>query len=423
MAIRFRLVPGGVEEAQFKRVAQGWLFTTANPWVFGPRRTFLVSDSQKALLAESVRRSRYIRLILIVPISLLLALAFVMIPSALNVRSLEAWLVFGALVVLVTGAISLSDYLTVRPLLRDTPRSSQKIGVMDMLARQSEAMSVTALATSTVIFVIATAGQTYQGLTSMRVGALALIGAVAFAFLAFLFGTMLIAKLRATHDSSSETSSAIVEPEVTIGGLAARLNGVERASKFVALGFLGLIVFAAVAAGMFVHLFERVGDASAAAQSFVLRDAKGDMVANLIVGSDGLPALTLFDGAKNLRALLGLRNKGTPFLSLIDANRKSRWLATVGEGNQGPRLQLLDINGTARWSANVNDVSDVARGADLRLTNADGGGGWFARVSDRGSELRLSDAKGNVRWSVSVDDDGAHVKTFDAAGKEVPIQR
>jgi hypothetical protein len=63
------------------------------------------------------------------------------------------------------------------------------------------------------------------------------------------------------------------------------------------------------------------------------------------------------------------------------------------------------------------------RGADLRLTNADGGAGWFARVTDRGSELRLSDAKGKIRWSVSVDDDGAHVRTFDAAGKELATQK
>lgn len=132
--------------------------------------------------------------------------------------------------------------------------------------------------------------------------------------------------------------------------------------------------------------------------------------------------LALFEGGKKIRAAVGLRNGGTPFPSLVDAEGKPRWLATVGDGTQGPRLQLLDTHGTPRWSANLNDVNDAVRGADLRLTQADGGAGWLARVTDRGSELRLSDPKGNVRWSVSVDDGGAHVRTFDAAGKEVAAQ-
>lgn len=424
MAIRFRLLPAGFEEAQFKRVPEGWLFTTANPWVFGPRRTYLLSDVQKPVLAARVRRSRYIRLILLVPIVLLLTAAFVMFPSSLNVRSVQAWLVWGAFVVLLTIAIAVSDYLTVRPLLRDVPRSSQKIGLTDMLGRQGEAMSVRALAIFTLIFVIGTAGQTYQALTSVRLGGLAAISVIAFAWLAFVFGGMLVAKLRARYDSASETSSTIGEPDLTIDRLAARLNGVERASNFVAVGFVGLTVLAAIAGGMLMYLFDRASNASVqsnpSVQSFALRNAKGDIVARLTVGSDDLPVLLLNDGDKKTRAAVGLRSNGTPFLSLHDANDKVRWLATVGEGNQGPRLSLFDFNGKSRWSASVNDV---VRGSDLRQSNADGSVGWFAGVTDRGSELRLSDAKGNVRWSVSVDDGGAHVRTFDAAGKELPTQK
>lgn len=217
------------------------------------------------------------------------------------------------------------------------------------------------------------------------------------------------------------------EPDLAIDRLAARLNGVERVSNFVARGLIVFAVLASVASGTLVYLFDRASNAPVQndhlVQSFTLNNAKGDIVARLSsVGSDDLPVLALFDANKNIRAAAGLRNDGTPFLSLNDANGKSRWLATLGDENQGPRLQLFDINGTARWSANVNDVNDAVRGVDLRLTNADGGVGWWARVSDRGSELRLSDAKGNVRWSVSVDGDGAHVRTFDAAGKELPTQ-
>src|SRR4029450_3588995 len=33
MSPRFGFLPTGLEEAQFKRDADGWLFTTANPWI------------------------------------------------------------------------------------------------------------------------------------------------------------------------------------------------------------------------------------------------------------------------------------------------------------------------------------------------------------------------------------------------------
>jgi hypothetical protein len=413
MTIQFRLLPAGIEEAQFKRAPEGWLFTTANPWVFGPRRTYLLSDAQKPGLAARVRLSRYIRLVLVVPIVLLLAVAFVMVPSLLNFRSVETWLVLSAFVVGLTIIITLGDYLTVRPLLRNVPRSSQKIRLSHMLARQGEVMSVRALVILTLIFVIGVAANVFLALTSVRGNPFAAIGAISLALLAIVFGGMLAAKLR--------TKQASTESEPTIEHLAARLNVVERASNGVALGLVGIVVLAAIAGGMLAYLFDQSSNASV--RSLDLRNAKGDIVARLSVGFDDLPVLALFDGDKNIRAAVGLRNNGTPFLSLNDADRKPRWLATVGEGGQGPRLQLLDVNGTARWSANVNDVNDIARGADLRLTNADGGAGWFARVTDRGSELRLSDAKGKIRWSVSVDGDGAHVRTFDAAGKELTTQK
>src|SRR4051812_5890685 len=242
MTTRFRLVPGGVEEAQFRRVPEGWLFTILNPWVFGPQRTYVVSDAQKPGLAERVRRSRYIRLMLLVPVALVMATAFIMFPSSLNVRSVQAWLVWGALVVLITGAIALSDYLTVRPLLRDLPRSSQKTRLTDMLARQGEAMSVRALAILTLIFSIGTANQTYQALTSVRLGALAAIGAAAFAWLAFNYGVMLLCKLQTRSNSSSETSSSIGEPDLTIDRSAVKLNAVRGAPSFVAGSIVGLMV-------------------------------------------------------------------------------------------------------------------------------------------------------------------------------------
>ncbi len=43
------LVPKGVEEALFKRVVDGWIFSAPNPWTFGRRHSYLVNDAQKEL--------------------------------------------------------------------------------------------------------------------------------------------------------------------------------------------------------------------------------------------------------------------------------------------------------------------------------------------------------------------------------------
>jgi hypothetical protein len=196
MASEFRLLPARIEEAQFKLVPEGWLFTTSNPWVFGPRRTYLVSETQKPAIAKRVRRGRYIRMILLVPMVLLLAAAFINVPSLLDPRSIASWLVFGAFIVAFMTAITVSDYLIVRPLLRDLSRSSQKIGLADMMRRQSETMSVAALVIFTLIFAIAGVTNTYKALAPVHGILFETIGAISFTVCAIAYAGMLIAKLR-----------------------------------------------------------------------------------------------------------------------------------------------------------------------------------------------------------------------------------
>ena len=66
---RFRLLPPGVEGQYFKAVPEGWLFGAPRPWLaFGPRPTYLVTDAQKAVLAARIRLSRYVRLLLAIPL-------------------------------------------------------------------------------------------------------------------------------------------------------------------------------------------------------------------------------------------------------------------------------------------------------------------------------------------------------------------
>ena len=47
----------GLEEAAFKQVSNGYVFTSCCPWLIGPRRRYLVNESQKAEIAECIRQS------------------------------------------------------------------------------------------------------------------------------------------------------------------------------------------------------------------------------------------------------------------------------------------------------------------------------------------------------------------------------
>ena len=203
MAIR--LLPAGIEEVPFKRVPEGWLFTTANPWVYAPRRTYLVSDAQKPAIAARVRRGAYIRLILLVLTLMPWFAAWTMVPSLLNFRSVVTWLIWGGFAVVSTIALTLVDHLGLRPLLRDVPRSSQKIAWPDMLRRAGEAMSVTVLVIFTSLFFAGAAAGLFVVValddvsTSVHpeVAVLAPIAAVVLALFAIAFARMLMVKLRA----------------------------------------------------------------------------------------------------------------------------------------------------------------------------------------------------------------------------------
>jgi hypothetical protein len=47
----------GLEEAAFKQVSNGYVFTSNCPWLIGPRRRYLVNESQKAEIAECIRQT------------------------------------------------------------------------------------------------------------------------------------------------------------------------------------------------------------------------------------------------------------------------------------------------------------------------------------------------------------------------------
>jgi hypothetical protein len=191
------LLPAGVEEAQFKRQPDGWLFTIASPWVFGPRQTYVITDAQKPELAARVRRARYVRLLIMFGGTCLVMAVSIMMPWLLKSPGIGSALVLAGLVIAVTGLIIVGDYLTVRPLLLGIPRTTRKISQRDMLRTQYQAMSARSLSILAAIFVLAMLAGLADWILSPRVGWHVLFGMGFNGLLAMLFGGMLIAKLRA----------------------------------------------------------------------------------------------------------------------------------------------------------------------------------------------------------------------------------
>ena len=190
------LVPTGVEEALFKRVANGWIFAAPNPWTFGRRRSYLVNDARKTDLAVRVRRGRYFRLLALIPMFGLPIAAFLLVPSLLSAPSVVTWLMLALFMLVGSVAINSCDYLPVRPLLVGLPRTTERIGLIEMHGSQARAMSVKALATLALIELLACAVLLGEWLMSVRANPYKLVGAAGLGCVGILFLGMLIAKLR-----------------------------------------------------------------------------------------------------------------------------------------------------------------------------------------------------------------------------------
>ena len=151
MASRFRLLPRGVEGQYFKAVPEGWLFGAPRPWLtFGPRPTYLVTNAQKAGLAARIRLSRYIRLLLAIPLVATTPLWMDLV-RGLSLLG-NTLLVLGAYLVVV----HLLEHLMTRSLLADLPQARERMTTAEMLREQSAAMSFRSLAMLGGFFGLAT---------------------------------------------------------------------------------------------------------------------------------------------------------------------------------------------------------------------------------------------------------------------------
>jgi len=132
-------------------VPEGWLFGAPRPWLtFGPRPTYLVTNAQKAGLAARIRLSRYIRLLLAIPLVATTPLWMDLV-RGLSLLG-NTLLVLAAYLVVV----HLLEHLMIRSLLADLPQARERMTTAEMLREQSAAMSVRSLAMLGGFFGLAT---------------------------------------------------------------------------------------------------------------------------------------------------------------------------------------------------------------------------------------------------------------------------
>jgi len=139
MPRNFRLLPLGVEGQYFKSTQEGWVFGAPKPWLsYRPRPAYLVTDAQRAVLANRIRLSRYLRLPLAIPLAAVIFLLPDLMPSSTRIElSLIA-------VVAYIEVSHLVEYLMVRPLIGQLPIAAERMTLLDMQRQQSRVMSVRA---------------------------------------------------------------------------------------------------------------------------------------------------------------------------------------------------------------------------------------------------------------------------------------
>jgi hypothetical protein len=183
-------------------------------------------------------------------------------------------------------------------------------------------------------------------------------------------------------DTQTPAILAQEQAQQTIARLTSRLERAEKQLKGLQFAIPGLAVLAVVPLFMQLDKPTVVRATSFIAESFAVRSAGGDIVAQLSAGKDGAPSI-----------------------AFLDANKKVRLMASVGAS--GPSVSLLDPQEISRATLSLNDKS----GPSLTMSDADklprsvfaidkGGSGHLVLYGTAGG-LDLAANDGRVRWTPS----------------------
>ena len=121
----------GMVESFFKRKPEGWLFAAPYVW---PRRTYLVTDEQKATLVGPLRRIWWVQILTSI-------VAVIGLMTFLEDRSvLTQSIVVGCAVAVILILWSVYAALMIRPLLVGIPATNERISFSDRFKAQAVAL-------------------------------------------------------------------------------------------------------------------------------------------------------------------------------------------------------------------------------------------------------------------------------------------
>ena len=184
--------------------------------------------------------------------------------------------------------------------------------------------------------------------------------------------------------TGTQTPSAPAQEQTqqTMEQLKSRLERAESQMKWLRFAVMGLSALIVVALFMQWHKPTVISVKSVFAESFAVRNAKGDIVAQMGADSDGSPSI-----------------------AFRDANNKIRLMASISAS--GPSVSLFDPQQVPRAMLSLNENSDPS----LTMSNADkltrsvlaidkGGSGHLVLYGSAGG-LDLAANDGRVRWTPS----------------------
>jgi hypothetical protein len=147
--------------------------------------------------------------------------------------------------------------------------------------------------------------------------------------------------------------------QLTIEGLASRLERVERLNSGLRKIVAGLAAFVAVFIIISQFNVWPMTSRNVVAESFGLRNSEGKIVALFSVAPDGTGSLGLWDTQKTLRLSIGLL-RGSPYVTLTDAQRNVRAIFGL-DGKGSPSLEFYDSDGGRRWVAPAGVDKEVQK--------------------------------------------------------------
>jgi hypothetical protein len=123
------------------------------------------------------------------------------------------------------------------------------------------------------------------------------------------------------------------DSDAKLDDLMDRLAKIERQNRALRFSMVSAIVLGGAALILAMKPVHTI-----VADRLAVRDADNELVAMLTTGRDNLPVLALSNGQKP-RALIGLKDDGSVYLTLSDADGKRRWSGFINEN--GPNVQNI----------------------------------------------------------------------------------